>query len=311
MSTEFDSTGFSAVSSFFGSKDDPIDEEVNQSSTKKRNKSGLGSFTKKNDVSRIENLKNDETREKIMSIGKKRKHLEDNAEDSVDEKDSDSDDDDGGRTSIKDKPKKVVTEDFASSQGVKVKKSKKKKAKKGKKERIAEKKLEEANKNIDADKTPEDEVIAEKDDSNDTMQKKQKRRKPKIRSRQKNIKKDSRTSSQKPEHLKLGHKEYAGRPMTQETRSYLNLPESRAQRIRREREKMKETSTTAANSHHFDQGGLAIDDLLGETSTGLDVATSSELPETGELVGSSKKQQQITAKKKKKPKKKSKFKNLK
>eukprot|EP01083_Nonionella_stella_P029864 82061_1 len=240
-----------------------------------------------------------------MSIGKKRKHLEDDAEDSVEEEDSDSDGDDGGRTSIKEKPKKVITDQFASSEGAtKVKKSKKKKAKKGKKERIAEKKLEEASKNLDVDKTLEDKVVAEKDDSNDTMQKKKKRRKPKIRSRQKNIKKDSRTSSQKPEHLKLGHKEYAGRPMTQETRSFLNLPESRAQRIRREREKMKETSTTPANSHHFDQGGLAIDDLLGDTSTGLDDNASSELPETGELVGSSKKEQKITAKKKKKPKKK-------
>jgi len=53
-------------------------------------------------------------------------------------------------------------------------------------------------------------------------------RKRKVRSKQKNIRKDSRPLSAKPQHLRLGNKHYAGRPLTQETRKRLDLPPSKA-----------------------------------------------------------------------------------
>lgn len=54
-----------------------------------------------------------------------------------------------------------------------------------------------------------------------------KQRRKKVRSRQKNIYKDRRT--EKPLHLIPGQKEYAGRPLTSETRSRLHLPISKTQ----------------------------------------------------------------------------------
>lgn len=58
--------------------------------------------------------------------------------------------------------------------------------------------------------------------NNDNNQKKRYRKK--VRSRQKNIRKDKR--SVKPEHLQIGSTNYQGRPITPETRSKLNLPPS-------------------------------------------------------------------------------------
>jgi hypothetical protein len=55
--------------------------------------------------------------------------------------------------------------------------------------------------------------------------KKAKRRK--VRSKQKNIRKDSRPLSAKPEHLRLGNSQYSGRPLTKETRQKLHLPASK------------------------------------------------------------------------------------
>merc|ERR1712194_902501 len=57
-----------------------------------------------------------------------------------------------------------------------------------------------------------------------------------VRSRQKNIRKDTRPSSQKPEFLRLrGRHEsdaYGGRPLTQATRDLWKMPESRSSVIR-------------------------------------------------------------------------------
>ena len=58
---------------------------------------------------------------------------------------------------------------------------------------------------------------------------KKKRRKSKVRSRQKNIRKDNRKAHQKPDYLKLGRPNYSGLPLTAETRRHLKLPEKLTQ----------------------------------------------------------------------------------
>ena len=58
------------------------------------------------------------------------------------------------------------------------------------------------------------------------QRRKTKRRK--IRSRQKNIRKDNRSDGEKPQHLVFGKRTYDGRPMTRETREKLGLPTPKA-----------------------------------------------------------------------------------
>ena len=334
MSTEFDSKGFSAVSSFFG--DQGLKEETAQDikpTPKKRNRSGLGAKETFNDNG-LDALESAETRKKILSIGKKRKK-DDDSDAEVDSSDQ-SDEEDQGRTSIKKKEKKLssaATDVTALVDEAQVKKPKKKK-KKGKKERMAEKESQEIVENqmkTDDPSGTEQGMVAENegeaeaeavepkqgDEANnhegnaslDHAGKKNKKRK--IRSKQKNIKKDTRPSSEKPDHLKVGSKSFAGRPMTKETREFMNLPESRTITIGRERAKVKHARFGQENEN-FDQGGLAIDDLLAEPV----VAVKKDTPDSGELlienVQEVEERPAIAPKKKKKaPKKKSKFKNLK
>ena len=86
------------------------------------------------------------------------------------------------------------------------------------------------------------------------VEKKQKRRK--VRSKQKNIRKDNRKT--KPDHLIVGQKKYQGRPLTAETRARLHLPEPKLR------------APYILQSPHDDEmgiegAGLAIDDLLEDS----------------------------------------------
>ena len=165
-----------------------------------------------------------------------------------------------------------------------------------------------------------------------------KRKKPKVRSKQKNIKKDSRPSSQKPEHLRIGTKEYAGRPLTAQTRSFLSIPPSRTQRIRAFKASLKnEEERNKQGYETFETGGLAVDDLLADTMNDENMDTNVErnmetmeqtdkeerndevdldLDDGGELINNNKENTEMVKgtkpkkNKKKKPKKKSKYKNL-
>ena len=78
-------------------------------------------------------------------------------------------------------------------------------------------------------------------------------KKRKVRSKQKNIRKDSRPLSAKPEHLRLGNPRYSGRPLTQETRQRLDLPPSKTSLHRIISEERKK-------SHHDDIGKIIPDD---------------------------------------------------
>lgn len=305
-STEFDSSGFDAVTSFFGSEDAPISNELQvedkvpriTSSRRRRPGVGLKSNSLDVDIDKVESV---QTKEKILSVGKKRKKDED-SDDSDLMEDHLSSDEEGGRTSVVKEKKNVhfsptlTDNDFMGKT--------KKKKKKGKKERMAEKvetgilnncpTTDETSNHVDKDVDKDNRLDSAMDGSDIAYQKKKRR---KTRSKQKNVRKDTRSSNDKPEHLRIGSKNYAGRALTPETRERLNLPESRTSQIRKDRAtgKLHPTSEDKASDIHL---GVAVDDLV----------VNNTVIDSGEIVGHS---QQTEQKQKQKQKKKSKFKNLK
>jgi hypothetical protein len=54
-----------------------------------------------------------------------------------------------------------------------------------------------------------------------------KRKRPKTRSKQKNIRRDKRDSAFMPEHLQMGSDKYTGRPLTEETKKYMGISKPR------------------------------------------------------------------------------------
>jgi hypothetical protein len=314
MSTEFNTSGFDAVSSFFGDAKETNQVEIKKNdlrkSTANKKRLGVGMKATKDDkdIGAVESLA---AKEKILSIGKKRRY-----NDESDEADHDADessDDEGGRTSVvKDKTlqSNAITEVDIEMR----KKPNKKKKKKGKKERMAEK-LDESE-SCNQKQIPQEiqdvveynlETEEATGDTSDAVYQKKKRRK--TRSKQKNVRKDTRSSQEKPEHLRIGSKIYAGRALTQETRMRLNLPESRTSLIRKERAmgKIHPSSEEQIPSSHL---GLAVDDLLADNEDG-DIGGI--IDDSGELVDNGDIEKNPTQSKipKQKRKKKSKYKNLK
>jgi hypothetical protein len=101
----------------------------------------------------------------------------------------------------------------------------------------------------------------------------------KIRSRQKNIRKDTRLEEHKPSHLRWGKKDYRGRPLTLETQLQLQLPQSKSKQQQEQYAGLQgKKDTTCANPFLQSQmetkdklefvrdecimGGLGIDNLL-------------------------------------------------
>jgi hypothetical protein len=292
MTTDFDSKAFSAVSSFFGSRQTADGGEKDaklEPIRKHRDRSGVGATRDSSDEQRDELLDDRKARDKILSIGSKRRR-QDESEDE-EGKDSYIDDDDdedgeGGRTSIR---KKIIQPDPPD-----IGLTKKTKKKKGKKERKAEKNAQAyPEKNLVEVLNPEmqntsdetNQTNAESELSAEGANKTKKRRK--VRSKQKNIRKDTRPSSQKPEHLRIGAKTFAGRPITKETREYLNLPESRSLALRRQRENNKNNSQKSQSL--LGDGNLVVDDLLKESFNTSSMNTNTldhfdEIPDSGQVI---------------------------
>lgn len=156
-------------------------------------------------------------------------HLDDDEEEEDDEEDV-------GRTAINGESKRVatassVTENLPNSSG-----KQKKKKKLGKRERQTQKDTNEETvdeKDNDTVPTKQDVLCGSKgndgtqhpDGEGDDSKNSKKRKRRKVRSRQKNIRKDNRAT--KPTHLVPGSADYRGRPLTAETRKRLNISESR------------------------------------------------------------------------------------
>lgn len=213
---EFDAAGFSAIDEFFGENEGS--NNVNSQSLTQAVKSLPKGKLKRGGVGLSispSNTQNDLS-QKLLRVGSKRSRAidadDDNAEIIGD--DNDDDDDEAGRTGISEREKKMVVE---PSQ----------KRKLGKKERKRLKQIQEGVTNKDnsnTDMTMENNLEAKEDNNYQEASSKKKQKRRKIRSRQKNIRKDNR--EEKPKHLIPGTTDYQGRPLTEETRSKLNLPSS-------------------------------------------------------------------------------------
>jgi hypothetical protein len=274
-----------AVANFFGTttartttKKTPTDPKLAVRS--KHRTAGVGSLTV------VDGANSQDTRLKaILRVGQKRRS-DDNADDELDSSElnvehvDDDDDDDECRTGIDDNKQNklgIATEPTIPS---------KKKKKKGKKERQQ-----------DAVGTPLSEItqtmppggaiIDENLDLGDTTktspagtERTRRRHRPKVRSRQKNIYKDTRPMDQKPIHLIPG-KEFGGRPLTAETRTKLvdiippkqqQQQQQHARQYHDNRRHNNDALSMLDDANHdanhggsrSDEGGLAIDDLLAD-----------------------------------------------
>jgi len=305
--TEFDATGFAAIDQFFGNG---RGDNATSSSLSKRivpqppsngpmkgnHRRGVGSAPPVNP------LQSSDFTKKVLAVGRKRRRGDDHDDDEdVDDpinddanEESDDDEDNAGRTAIL-SPRNSSTKDTNSTIVPELKKKLGKKArKKLRQEPSGESSPPGDGSAIENPSGCESIVVAGDEETTpeeEKTSKKQKRRK--VRSRQKNIRKDNRERDQKPDHLIVGRRNYDGRPLTAETRAKLNLPAP----------KIRSPFSTSLPPQEDDDGqmvgggGLAVDDLLGEDDTGVVVPT---------LKGS-----QLSDTKIKKKSKKPKYKNLK
>ena len=233
--SEFDSNRFSAVSAFFGVG---TMEETTSSSPSHvtHGRQGVGSTAVKKIIKPVETVG-------LLPNVAKRQRLEE--EEDVHYKlsfDQESfDEEDEGRTAIAEKSALEPT-----TLPIDTKQLSKKKEK-GEKEGQAEKV------ELPCNEGTEEEDFLQAEAT------KAKRKKQKIRSRQKNIYKDTRLAQHKPSHLILGRPGFHGRPLTAETRARLNLPPSRSSR---QLKNLEENSPTETNSSEGSGLKLAIDYLL-------------------------------------------------
>jgi hypothetical protein len=234
----FDGDGFAAVDAFFGKSSTTSTSrkveaaaaaasELLQAQTQTQQgpkRLGLGADQGSREDANAVSASNPITK-RLLQVGTKRKlsqkrdadDYDDDNDDEHADKDNDEDgDEEGGRTAIEERVPTVVPVSAAilAKEAAESKAAAKKK-KKGKKER------QKAGADP-AEAAPADESQESTKEAVDNEAHPPKRKRTKIRSRQKNIYKDTR--SEKPSHLIPGKRNYQGRPMTLETRKRLNLP---------------------------------------------------------------------------------------
>lgn len=227
MAAEFDNSRFSAVDKFFGSGTEKATQEkkiVSSDTAVSRGKrrGGVGASNTSNDQGK-KSLSSDLLAKQVLCVGRKRGRDDSNEDeyegDGVDDHGvHDADEADGGRTSIVEKkPTKH--------------KSLKPTKKLGKKERERQKQAAKAEAGHESHQSSDiattdttKEVEGDDAKQKEGIQQKTKKKRRKVRSRQKNIRKDNRSANEKPVHLIPGNQNYRGRPMTEATREKLNLP---------------------------------------------------------------------------------------
>ena len=311
MAAEFDSSGFSAVDKFFGGGGTEREETKKVTTTagnRGKRRGGVGASTKSSDT---KTLSSDLLAKQVLTVGRKRSR-DDSVEDEYDGVDDhgvhDADEADGGRTSIA--PKKASSKTFDKPQTSKPSK------KLGRKERERQKQAAKAggdvnqkqehpppSNNTETTETAEGADVVNR--NNDPSHPKPKKKRRKVRSRQKNIRKDNRSADEKPAHLIPGNRNYKGRPMTQATREKLNLPSPVKKPFRSKWNNDEKADDLFVIDRDPDSAGddlgvkLAIDELMGSDDKGdaeKSISIDDEKPKKNE--------------KKKSSKKKKKFKNL-
>jgi hypothetical protein len=240
-----------------------------------------------------ENKSEDWTRfgkRQILSVGKKKEALRYNDDDdelAVDDGYHSSSDEEDGRTAAgKEKKRKAQSKvttkhsgmnadegivDVASSSGPTAheKKKKSKKSKPSTEMELGAMGTDAADhlhvaKEFDAG--VDDNLIVNKDPQNEETATKKKRKK--IRSRQKNIRKDHRAENDKPSHLIVGTNEYCGRPMTKETLQKLGIQST-----------AKKSAKSRATSDAFDSGEWVGDNQTDGTIDDDDIDEKESIPE--------------------------------
>lgn len=257
MASEFDQKGFSAVAAFFGKEgQSPKDaggpspegktssKKLSQQNKRGANRLGLGASSKDKSTGAPIAGGAADAKKQILGVGRKnrgrgRQHEDDDEASAGD--DSDSDDNEEGRTvAVKQAKPKEDAEDAALRKAPRKKRKKKKKG--GQEHQMQEVATSDrASGKEEGESRPskaDEETKAKIEDgpikrnemetANDVAPQETARKRRKVRSRQKNIRKDHRSDAEKPAHLLLGGEAYAGRSMTRETRQRLNLPESKA-----------------------------------------------------------------------------------
>jgi flagellar biosynthesis GTPase FlhF len=208
-------------------------------------------------------------KKKILSVG--RRHEE---EDDVIDHDSSSDEE--GRTSaVKERKRKIVsvtnnTSDASAAVAAAADAPKSKKKKKGKKERNAPPADDQDTSN-DASKA-KDTIENAAEAKEDVERKKPKRRKS--RSKQKNIRKDHRSDTDRPSYLNVGSSGYAGRPLTKATKEKLGLGT-------KEKDDTFASSCTIKDDAQLDDGAAEPDDKKPEAA--IEQENTKQLEDVGEL----------------------------
>ena len=177
-------------------------------------------------------------KKQILNVGKRQRLAHDADEDSGDGNVSSSDEEEGRTSAVRErKAKKSPNVTMSKSANVsqsydrtgqladETPNPEKKKKKKGKKERARE--LGSQAESRTGEKKEEETGVstkAERDDAEeDGIPGRNKRKRKKTRSRQKNIRKDNRSIESRPSHLNRGSAEYTGRPLTHETKKKLGI----------------------------------------------------------------------------------------
>ena len=254
---EFVPNSFSAVAAFFGCDHEKEGNERAKNKTvpsSRRGRHGVGAVV-------AINASDDSLTKQFLHVGKKQR-IDDHFHDEVMVQESD-DDEDQGRTGIATSHKTIYSPDKHVDPLVSVEALIKKKKKSGKKERLSEKIVDET---IVIPTTANGEITAPISvcETDDISKKKKHRRK--VRSKQKNIYKDHRTSQAKPEHLRVGRPAFQGRPLTAETRHKLCLPPSKTVQ-QRENCAMETFPIQRNSSMTLGVNNLMVEDL-GQTDAG-------------------------------------------
>eukprot|EP00539_Tryblionella_compressa_P004348 CAMPEP_0178751524 /NCGR_PEP_ID=MMETSP0744-20121128/10572_1 /TAXON_ID=913974 /ORGANISM="Nitzschia punctata, Strain CCMP561" /LENGTH=368 /DNA_ID=CAMNT_0020405175 /DNA_START=201 /DNA_END=1308 /DNA_ORIENTATION=- len=250
---EFDSSAFSAVDKFFGHDDKTGGEKRIQGTTGEAAVSSSSFLAAKGKARRgvgntvlVHSKASSLLTQRFLKLGKNRSrdhHDDDDDASNVAEKDNEDDDDDEfdiGRTAIAESRKKQVNKDSNPKQQHQqdTEATKKMKRKLGKRERQSQaSKTTHSDEKAPSEPTHNQSLAAGGGDATDscpveptdvdaTTSKKssQPRKRRKVRSRQKNIRKDNRAVNEKPAYLIPGTPNYQGRPLTQATREKLSLP---------------------------------------------------------------------------------------
>jgi len=251
MTAEFDSSGFSAVDKFFGNGTENATghKKLTGSFTadiRGKRRGGVG-VNDKNNNSGTKQLSSDLLAKQILSVGRKRSRDNSN-EDSSGEYEGDGADDHGvhdaderdvGRTSIVEMKTTNSKKTNRKDKKIKPKKKLGKKERERQKHAVNDIEVSEADANhghhqtsgVATTETPTNGKTSDVAKHSESTERTTKRKRRKVRSRQKNIRKDNRSVDEKPAHLIPGNRNYQGRPMTQATRERLNLPPHKKKRI--------------------------------------------------------------------------------